>query len=142
MRPANYLSLLGDTAGITGGFAPPTPSAIHDLSVSPDGNSLTIVDQIRSRGTPTLGDPVTRTLSLGGDTTNLLSELRAILSEIPLQYPGADDFYGKDISILAPENSAGFAAYGSAAARGLQPPTEEQVGKFNRAVEIVNQLVA
>jgi len=86
---------------------------------------------------------VTRELSISsGDTADSLSELRAILSEIPLQYPGAQDFYGKDISIIPPQNSPGFAAYGSAAARGVQPPTEQQVRRFNRAVEIVNQLVA
>ncbi|KAL4071819.1 hypothetical protein V8B97DRAFT_2016017 [Scleroderma yunnanense] len=129
--------------GITGGFAPPTPSAIHTLSVNDDGTTLTIVSQTRPHGTPTLGDPVTRTLSVGSDNTaDLLAELRTILSEIPPQYPGAEDLYRKDISIITHQNSTGFAAYGSAAAHGVQPPTEEQVGRFNRAVEIVNQLVA
>lgn len=86
---------------------------------------------------------MTGTLSIGsGDTADSLSELRAILSEIPPQYPGAQDFYGRDISIIAPQNSPGIAAYGSAAARGVQPPTEQQVGMFNRAAEIVNQLVS
>ncbi|KAI6014481.1 hypothetical protein PISMIDRAFT_672195 [Pisolithus microcarpus 441] len=131
--------------GITGGFAPPTPSALYCLEVSEDATELNITSHIRPDGTPVLQPPVTKTLELNDDEIVLLATLKSILSSVPPQYPGAQDFYGRDISIVAtqdPQATSGGVPYGTAAARALQPPTEEQVEKFNRAVEIVRRLVA
>ncbi|KAI6126901.1 hypothetical protein F5141DRAFT_362518 [Pisolithus sp. B1] len=138
--------------GITGGFAPPTPSALYSLEVGEDGTDLTISSQIRPHGTPALQPPVTRTLAINSGDIALLAELKRILSSIPPQYPGAQDFYGKDISIVAiqaplslvppVQTISGGVPYGTAAAYALQPPTEEQIESFNRAVEIVGRLVA
>ncbi|KAI6144981.1 hypothetical protein BKA82DRAFT_4169049 [Pisolithus tinctorius] len=130
--------------GITGGFAPPTPEALHMLAVSEDSTELTITSQIRPFGTPTLQPAVTTTLAIDDGDVMLLAELKDILSSIPPQYPGAQDCYGRDISIVAIQDSVqaamGGVPYGSVADNACQP-TAEHVAKFNRAARIVMELV-
>ncbi|KAG6330154.1 hypothetical protein ID866_8932 [Astraeus odoratus] len=127
--------------GITGGFAPPTPSVIHHLAVNDDSTTLTITSLIRPHGQPQPIPQPPKALSVAsGDHAASLERLRDILSKIPPQFPGADDLYKQDISILAV--GEGVVPYGTAVARNLQPPTDEQVQQFNQAVDIVNRLVA
>ncbi|KAF9224681.1 hypothetical protein BS17DRAFT_778798 [Gyrodon lividus] len=130
--------------GITGGFAPPTPSALHTLTTTPDSTTVTVTSQKRPPGTPSLQDPVTRTLPLREHATEL-EELQKILSAIPPQYPGAQDLYGSDTSIIYRTGEAaaqGVHPYGSAAGYGIAPPTEEEKGKFKRAIKIITDLAA
>ncbi|KIK79128.1 hypothetical protein PAXRUDRAFT_834255 [Paxillus rubicundulus Ve08.2h10] len=130
--------------GITGGFAPPTPSALYTLTRTPENATVTVVSQIRPPGTPSLQDPVTTTFLVEENATTLKA-LHHILSSIPPQYPGAQDLYGFDTSIVYRTGEAvaqGVHIYGSAAGYGVTPPTEKEKGEFQQAVDIIMGLVA
>ncbi|KAF9235516.1 hypothetical protein BU15DRAFT_77921 [Melanogaster broomeanus] len=85
--------------GITGGFAPPTPSALYTLARAPESATFTVASQKRPPGTPSLQDPVIKALFVEEHATEL-QELQEILGSIPPQYPGAQDIYGSDTSIV------------------------------------------
>ncbi|KAH7882885.1 hypothetical protein F5I97DRAFT_1930507 [Phlebopus sp. FC_14] len=127
--------------GITGGFAPPTPTAIHALTRDAESPSFTVTSKIRPLGTPTLQDAGSKSLSVDNYAT-LLEELQGILSTVPPQYPGVRDLYGLDTSIILDTQASVTATavpYGSYAAANVELPTEEQKGKFKRAVDIITQ---
>ncbi|KAH9919234.1 uncharacterized protein B0H18DRAFT_1086703 [Fomitopsis serialis] len=66
--------------GITGGIAPPTPSAIYTITRTPSQPSWNITAAVRA--------------------TTLVGELYDILKSIPTeQPPGSEDIYGLDTSI-------------------------------------------
>ncbi|PPR08015.1 hypothetical protein CVT24_011076 [Panaeolus cyanescens] len=132
--------------GIQGGFAPPTPNAIHTLTRPMNSDQLHIMSAVRPDGTPQLNELAPKYISSKDDHTNaLVQELHDILKDLPTeQPPGSEDIYGLDTSIAwgsedlqwmngAPEGCGGGESFIKA--------TDEQKAKFKRAVDIVNELV-
>ncbi|CAE6383524.1 unnamed protein product [Rhizoctonia solani] len=147
MAPKEYLVRLQH--GITGGFAPPTPNAIHQLTRSNDNpDSLLIQSMVRPGGTPSLQPHPPKELTQlddpGHASNSLVDELHTILKEIPTeQPPGSEDIYGMDTSIMwASEDLEWMNGGPSGCGRGTSvvQPTDEQKAKFKRAVEIITQL--
>ncbi|KAK5086201.1 hypothetical protein LTR70_007446 [Exophiala xenobiotica] len=137
--------------GITGGFAPPTPTEVHSLTRSADdSDSITIESMVRRDGTPDFQPKPTKSLSLTAppsaqDTVALVDELHGILKELPVENPsGSEDIYGMDTGIMWGSDdfewfNGGPAGCGGGTS-GIQA-TEEEKNKFKRAVEIVTKLV-
>ncbi|KAH8829717.1 hypothetical protein DL96DRAFT_1599294 [Flagelloscypha sp. PMI_526] len=132
--------------GITGGFAPPTPSAVHTVTRPKDASQLAVASSVREAGTSSLQDATPKQLHVDQDTSQLVDELHAILKEIPTESPpGSEDIYGKDISIAWGSDDLQWMNGGPAGCGGGKStvePTEEQKAKFERAIEIVNTLVS
>ncbi|KAI9569318.1 hypothetical protein HD554DRAFT_604452 [Boletus coccyginus] len=121
--------------GIKGGFAPPTPNAIYVITRSAKSDVFTLSTEIRAHGTPRLGPAKTQELKVA-DHVKTLARLQDLLRDLPTQYPGAEDLYGRDISIVHVTEPAGFVDLhrsGSAAGHGVLPPTEEQKAQFVEA---------
>nr|GAT57154.1 predicted protein [Mycena chlorophos] len=98
MPPAEFFVRLQH--GITGGFAPPTPSALYTLAQSSGAPSLAITAAVREDGTPSLTDAAPKTLTPDSTTAALVDELHGILKTIPTESPpGSEDIYGLDTSI-------------------------------------------
>ncbi|KAJ6496361.1 hypothetical protein C8R45DRAFT_1061849 [Mycena sanguinolenta] len=115
MAPAEYFLRL--QRSITGGFAPPTPSASYTLTQSPaqpNTIAVTLVTrQDRAPSTPCL-------------RPHPIEELHGILKTLPLEDPrGSEDIYGLDTSIMW----------------GARIWSGEEKNKFKRAVDIVGELV-
>ncbi|KAL1658369.1 hypothetical protein GGF50DRAFT_108635 [Schizophyllum commune] len=132
--------------GITGGFAPPTPNAIHTLTRPLNQTTLAVTSAIRPEGTPSLQDAVPKQLNAeDAHTTQLLDELHGILKSIPTeQPPGSEDIYGLDTSIAWGSDDLMWCNGGPSGCGGGESyvkPTEEEKAKFKRAVEIVKELV-
>lgn len=132
--------------GILGGFAPPTPDAIHTITKSSDNNALAVASYIRPSGQSSLQEALPKEISADDQhTESLIHELQGILKTIPTEDPpGSEDIYGLNTSItwgseeVQWQNSAP-----GGCVRGVSEvqPTKEQKAKFKRAVEIVNELV-
>ena len=137
--------ILNSVLGITGGFAPPTPSAIHTITSNPATSSLFINSAVRPSGTPSLLEQGPKTLAHDDSTQQLVGELVTILKSIPVESPpGSQDIYGLDTSIAFGSEEIEWINGGPQGCGGGESevqPTEEQKAKFRRAVEIVNQLV-
>ncbi|KAL0945579.1 hypothetical protein HGRIS_014739 [Hohenbuehelia grisea] len=142
MAPAEFSIRL--QKGITGGFAPPTPDAIHTLDKSQTDSLVRITSAHRSDGTPSLGDAVPKSLD-ASHADDLVEELHGILSSIPTESPpGSQDIYGLDTGIAFA--CGDFMWYnggpqGCGGGESFVQPTSEDKAKFARAVEIVNELV-
>lgn len=135
------------TTGITGGFAPPTPSQIVTITGIPTQNLLNITAAVRPKGTPTLQDAVPKSISAQNDhTAALVTELRSILQDLPTEFPpGSEDIYGLDTSIAFGCDDFMWQNGGPQGCGGGTSsvhPTEEQKTKFKRAVEIVKEIQA
>ncbi|KAL1718914.1 hypothetical protein EV715DRAFT_252133 [Schizophyllum commune] len=144
MPPAEFSLRLQH--GITGGFAPPTPNAIHTLTRPLNQTTLAVTSAIRPEGTPSLQDAVPKQLNAeDAHTTQLLDELHGILKSIPTeQPPGSEDIYGLDTSIAWGSDDLMWCNGGPSGCGGGESyvkPTEEEKAKFKRAVEIVKELV-
>jgi len=133
--------------GITGGFAPPTPSAIYTITGTPSQPSLAITAAVRPDGTPSLQDATQKSLSATDKSTEaLVGELHDILKTIPTEYPpGSQDIYGMDTSIAFGSDDLMWMNGGpQGCGNGVseKQATPEDKAKFKRAVDIVNELVA
>jgi F0F1-type ATP synthase epsilon subunit len=65
--------------GITGGFAPPTPKAIHVISRSAEAPSkLSVVSQTRADGTPSLSDAQEKSVDIQAEESSI-DQLHKIL---------------------------------------------------------------
>ena len=131
--------------GISGGFAPSTPSEIHTITLAANSGNLAISSAYRLDGTPTLQDAVPKTLPFDGqhDDQALVEELVSILQSIPQPPPGSADVYGLDTSIAFGSEDFMWQNGGPQGCGGGESsvqPTEEQKAKFKRAVEIVQEL--
>lgn len=131
--------------GITGGFAPPTPSAILTITGTPT-TSLHVTSAIRPDGTPSLQDAAPKSLSATDpETVKLLDELYAILKSIPTESPpGSEDIYGLDTSIAFGSEDLMWmngGPQGCGGGHSTVQATAEDKAKFRRAVEIVEKLV-
>ncbi|PCH37594.1 hypothetical protein WOLCODRAFT_140954 [Wolfiporia cocos MD-104 SS10] len=131
--------------GITGGFAPPTPSAIYTITATPTQPALSISSAVRADGTPSLQDGIVTSLAVDEQTRTLLDELHGILTTIPTEYPpGSEDIYGLDTSIAYGSEDLMWMNGGPQGCGGGVSETQatpEDKAKFKRAVEIVTQLV-
>ncbi|QRW13115.1 hypothetical protein RhiLY_12114 [Ceratobasidium sp. AG-Ba] len=130
--------------GITGGFAPPTPNAIHMLSRSSDlPSKLFVQSQVRPSGESSLAPFGEKELSVD-EHDHLVTELHSILKELPTeQPPGSEDIYGMDTSIMWGSEDLEWKNGGPQGCGGGQSevqPTDEQKAKFKRAVDIVTEL--
>ena len=132
--------------GITGGFAPPTPSAVHTVTFAPTINALQITSAVRPDGTPHLQDALPKQLAVDESITTLVNELEGILKSIPTeQPPGSEDIYGLDTSIAYGSANVEWMNGGPRGCGGGESfvkATDEDKVKFKRAVEIVTELVA
>ncbi|KAF7320543.1 hypothetical protein HMN09_00138000 [Mycena chlorophos] len=143
MPPAEFFVRLQH--GITGGFAPPTPSALYTLAQSSGAPSLAITAAVREDGTPSLADAAPKALTPDSTTAALVDELHGILKTIPTESPpGSEDIYGLDTSIAWGSDDLEWYNGGPAGCGGgssMVKASEEDKRKFKRAVEIVNELV-
>ncbi|KAI0752974.1 hypothetical protein C8Q80DRAFT_1267428 [Daedaleopsis nitida] len=131
--------------GITGGFAPPRPSAIVTITGIPTQNLLNITSAVRPKGTPSLQDAVPKSISAKDEhTAALVTELRSILQSLPTESPpGSQDIYGLDTSIAFGCDDFMWQNGGPQGCGGGESEvqaTEEQKAKFKRAVEIVKEI--
>ena len=127
--------------GIEGGFAPPTPKARYLITRAPKSGNFIISTNIRRDGTPDLVPIVERNLKVA-DYVKSITRLQTILRDIPVQYPGAEDLYGRNTSIVHITDSRKLADLhisGSEAGRGIARPTEEQKVLFDEAVTIIEK---
>ncbi|KAG6906391.1 hypothetical protein DXG01_014157 [Tephrocybe rancida] len=143
MPPSEYSLRL--QKGIVGGFAPPTPDAIHTITKASGNPSLIVASAIRPEGTRNLQDAAPKSLS-AGDHDVLIDELHKILKELPTeQPPGSEDIYGLNTSIAWGSDDLEWRNGGPAGCGGGQSfvqPTQEQKEKFKRAVEIIQGLTS
>jgi hypothetical protein len=131
--------------GITGGFAPPAPSAIHDLSWKPGTPHIFLVSRFPSNAEAEELALNPRGIPISDDTTELVNELEHILRELPTEEVPSSDIYGRNIGIFwqgadgfvwansAPEGCGGFQSEISV--------TDDNRRAFDRAVEITEILV-
>jgi len=147
MPPSEFFVRL--QKGITGGFAPPTPSEIHVLTLSTDRPNLLAVDSHhRADGTPSLqavnSEPKTVSLSDDQTTLDLIEELHGILKTLPTESPpGSQDIYGQDISIAWGSQDLEWCNGGPSGVTGRPSTvqaTAEEKAQFGRAVEIIRHL--
>jgi hypothetical protein len=131
--------------GIAGGFAPPTPSAIHTVTAAQTKPHLVINSAIRPDGNPSLQDAVSKSLTKDVETSNLVDELHGILRSIPTEFPpGSEDIYGMDTSIAWGSDDLEWingGPQGCGGGKSQTKPNDEEKVKFKRAVEIVTVLV-
>lgn len=131
--------------GITGGFAPPLPSAIFTVTSVPTLPHFQITSALRPYGTPSLQDALPKELNKDATTNKLVDELYDILKSIPTESPpGSEDIYGMDTGIaFACEDLQWINGGPAGCGRGTSSvqATDEDKAKFRKAVEIVRQLV-
>jgi len=140
--PSEFLIRL--QRGITGGFAPPTPSAVHSLTRSSNNPGVILVSSLsRADGTPDLAPHPPKELNADAQS-GLIDELHDILKSIPVEKPpGSQDIYGLDTSIAflsadlewyngGPEGCGEGPSFVQAA------PADKE--KFKRAVAIIEEL--
>lgn len=137
--------LLELITGITGGFAPPTPSAIHTIQAMAKQPTLDISSSFRPDGTAHLQDALSKSLKHDDHTTGLVDELQTILKTIPTESPvGSEDIYGMDTSIafMGPDFMwMNGGPQGCGGGVSTVQATAEDKAQFKRAVAIVNEIV-
>ncbi|KAH7336436.1 hypothetical protein BKA65DRAFT_506440 [Rhexocercosporidium sp. MPI-PUGE-AT-0058] len=99
MAPSEFTLRL--QVGITGGFAPPSPSAIHTITRDPSSPQLTINSLHRTPGSPDhqLTPQPTKNLPVK-DYNTQIEQIYSILKELPTEEPvGSEDIYGLDTGV-------------------------------------------
>jgi len=133
--------------GIVGGFAPPRPTAIHDLALEFDTPRIFLRSEFPFPSNSAVQaleqGPKSLTIPISDDTTSLVKELDGILRKLPME-PLAD-IYGRDIGIFW-QGPDGFmwvnaAPEGCGASDGTVKVTEDDKKGFDRAVAITDILV-
>ena len=132
--------------GIRGGFAPPTPNAVHTITQPAGSPEISIASATRPDGTPSLLNASAKKINAKDEhTASLVEELHGILKTIPVESPpGSEDIYGLDTSIAWGSFDLQWMNGGpSGCGSGISDvqPTEEEKAKFKRAVDIVYELV-
>ncbi|KAI0002462.1 hypothetical protein BJV74DRAFT_765323 [Russula compacta] len=131
--------------GIIGGFAPPNPTAVHDLtSEESDTQHILLLSQFPSN--PEAEQQLKpKSIPISDDTTNLVKELEGILRKLPTEEVPSADIYDRDIGIFwqGPDGFqwANSAPEGCGTFKGETVVTEDDKKAFNRAVEITEVLV-
>jgi len=140
-------SLFFFVIGISGGFAPPTPSAIYTITQPLNADALTISSFVRPDGTPGIQSKATPKSISSQDkhTASLIDELYGILKTIPTEDPpGSEDIYGLDTGIAWGSDDLEWMNGGPQGCSGgtsMVQATQKDKIKFKRAVEIVQELV-
>jgi hypothetical protein len=133
------------SSGITGGFAPPTPDAIHAISRESAEHPLIVVSQVRPPGTGSVQNLEPKSFHPKETTNALVDELHGILKELPTeQPPGSEDIYGLNTSIMWGDDGFQWQNGGPQGCGGgssMVKATEVEKEKFKRAVAIVDELV-
>ncbi|KIK03737.1 hypothetical protein K443DRAFT_94570 [Laccaria amethystina LaAM-08-1] len=132
--------------GMSGGFAPPNPSAIVTMTKPSNVSFLNIAAATREPDAPSLQDLAPKSIDTSKQhTTELINELHDILHSIPTESPPAsEDIYGLDTSIAWGSDDLQWMNLGpQGCVRGESSvqPTPEQKIKFKRAVDIVHELL-
>ncbi|KZT62853.1 hypothetical protein CALCODRAFT_489369 [Calocera cornea HHB12733] len=147
MAPSEFFVVLRQITGITGGFAPPTPSAVYTLTASSDNPSIVLIQsQTREDGTPSLSEPLAPKEVQKSSAQSKIDELEAILKQLPVEQPtGSQDIYGLDTSIFFGSNDLQWRNGGPQGCGGGYSEvqaTDEQKELFKKAIGIVETLVA
>lgn len=143
--------------GIQGGFAPPTPDAVHTIDYAGDISAasaagdnhpiISVTSAVRQHGTPLLPDAVPKNLVVPAKSAEekAIHELRDIIKDLPSEYPpGSEDIYGLSTSIAWGSDdlmwyNGGPAGCGSG--QSSVKANDEHKEKFKRAVAIITELV-
>ncbi|KAI9465787.1 hypothetical protein BJY52DRAFT_1220528 [Lactarius psammicola] len=133
--------------GILGGFIPPRPSAVHDLSFPPGNPHILLTSKFPFPSDRTVQqlESKPKSIPISDDTTSLVKELEGILRKLPTEEVPSNDIYGRNIGIFW-EGADGF-AWANSAPQGCGRfdsgivVTEDHKEAFNRAVEITEILV-
>jgi hypothetical protein len=137
--------MLSDShTGIVGGFVPPNPSAVHDLTLeAQDTPHILLLSQFPSNPAAQALKP--RKIPVSEDTTSLVKELEGILRKLPKEEVPSADIYGRDIGIFwqGPDRFewTNSAPQGCGAFEGSTVVKEDDKKAFDRAVEITEVLV-
>jgi hypothetical protein len=137
--------MLSDShTGIVGGFVPPNPSAVHDLTLeTQDTPRILLLSQFPSNAAAQELKP--KNIPVSEDTTSLVKELEGILHKLPKEDAPLTDIYGRNIGIFW-RGPDGFewvnsAPQGCGSSQGSAVVTEDDKKAFDRAVEITEVLV-
>jgi hypothetical protein len=132
--------------GIIGGFVPPNPSAVHDLTLEgTDTPHILLLSQFPSDPAAQQVELKPKSIPISDDTTSLVKELEGILRKLPTEDVPSSDIYDRNIGIFW-QGPDGFmwtnsAPQGCGQYEGGTVVTKEDKDAFNRAVEITEILV-
>ncbi|KAH7193972.1 uncharacterized protein B0J16DRAFT_381842 [Fusarium flagelliforme] len=139
MAPSDFSVRL--QKGITGGFAPPTPSLIIIIDAS--NNNLSISIAKREDGTPDLAPSASKIIDFA-EHEAVIDELHSILKGLPTeQPPGSEDIYRLDTSIAWQSDDIEWwngGPQGCGGGESFVNADEEQRKNFMRAVEIIEEI--
>lgn len=143
---ASYGTIPDLFTGIAGGFVPPNPSAVHDLTLEGTGSPhILLLSQFPSNPAAQQVELKPKNIPISGDTTTLVKELEGILRKLPTEEVPTADIYDRDIGIFwqGPDGFmwANSAPQGCSQSEGGTVVTKEDKDAFNRAVEITEILV-
>jgi hypothetical protein len=140
-------TLSDSQTGILGGFVPPRPSAVHDLTLeAQDTPHILLLSHFPSDSATEQLGPHPKNIPISEDTTSLVKELEGILRKLPTEEVPSTDIYQRDIGIFwqgpdgfvwansAPQGCGEFQGGGTVV-------TGDDKKAFNRAVEITEVLV-
>ena len=137
--------MLSDShSGIVGGFVPPNPSAVHDLTLEAhDTPHILLLSRFPSNAAAQGLKP--KNIPVSEDTTSLVKELASILHKLPKEDVPSADIYGRNIGIFW-QGPDGFewmnsAPQGCGTSESSTVVTEDDKKAFDRAVEITEVLV-
>ncbi|KAL6912566.1 hypothetical protein FSST1_010326 [Fusarium sambucinum] len=123
--------------GITGGFAPPTPDLI--IEITGDGGSL----QINVNEGVECRDSTSKTETVATYEA-LVDELHGIVKELPTEEPtGSEDIYGFDTGIVWGSDDLEWRNGGPQGCSGGSSSveaSEDQKQQFSRAIEIIKAI--
>jgi len=135
--------------GIVGGFVPPRPTAVHDLSLETDTSHIFLRSEFPFPSDPGVQaleqGPKSLSIPISEDTTSLVKELGGILRNLPKEEEPSVDIYGRNIGLFW-QGPDGFtwvntAPEGCGASESTVVVTEDDKKAFDRAVAITEILV-
>ncbi|KAH6711172.1 hypothetical protein BKA61DRAFT_110933 [Leptodontidium sp. MPI-SDFR-AT-0119] len=145
MEPPEFTIRL--QVGITGGFAPPSPSAIHTITRDPSSPHLTIDSLARASGSPDqeLVPKPTKHL-LVQSYSEQIDHVYSVLRELPTEEPvGSEDIYGLDTGVTWSDGDGWTWRNGSPEGCGIDfsdvQVGREQKEKFRAVVKLVLEIV-
>src|SRR5712671_2493377 len=144
LRFASHEVLCNQDTGIVGGFVPPRPTAVHDLSLEIDTPHIFLRSEFPFPSDSAVQaleqGPKSLSIPISDDTTSLVKELHGILRKLPTEEFPSADIYGRNIGIFW-QGPDGFtwvnsAPEGCAASGSTVVVTEDDKKAFDRAVAI------
>lgn len=146
VAPASHRTIPDSQTGIIGGFVPPNPSAVHDITLeSTSTPRILLLSQFPSAPAAQQVELKPKNIPISDDTTSLIKELEGILRKLPTEEVPSADIYGKDVGIFW-QGPDGFmwtnsAPQGCGESGSTVVVTKDNKDAFNRAVEITETLV-